>query len=251
MVDLPQDAAGIADLATLMDAHRHTLAGVIIEPLLQGAGGMKIYPPETLAAVAKLCRHHDLLLIVDEIATGFGRCGTLFASEQAEVVPDIITIGKALTGGTVPLAATIATPRVFAGFNGGAEHALMHGPTFTGHALGCAAALASIDLFASEPRLDQVKVIEAQLQQELEPCRQYSGVVDVRVLGATGAVQLEGQPPMTQLRQRFVELGVWIRPFGDVVYLMPALNIQPAELSQLTDAIYQVVGEWSQGKLQA
>lgn len=246
VVDLPEDAAGIDALSAIMHSHRRELAGVIMEPLLQAAGGLKMHSPAILTAISQLCREHDLLLIVDEIATGFGRCGSLFASEQAGVVPDIVTLGKALTGGVLPLAATVATPRIFASFKGGPERALMHGPTFCGHALGCAAALASLDLFASEPRLDQAASVASQLQRELEPCRQLTGVVDVRVLGATGVVQLQGKPDVTALRQRFVELGVWIRPFGDVVYLMPALTIQPAELSQLTGAICQVVGEWSQ-----
>lgn len=248
VVDLPEDAAGIDALSELMRAHRHELAGVILEPLLQAAGGLKMHSPATLAAIAGLCREHDLLLILDEIATGFGRCGSFFASEQADVTADIVTLGKALTGGMLPLAATVATSKVFAAFKGGPEKALMHGPTFCGHALGCAAALASLDLFASEPRLEQVAAIAAQLQRELEPCRQLAGVVDVRVLGATGVVQLQGKPPVAELQQRFVELGVWIRPFGDVVYLMPAFTIRPAELRQLTKAICQVVGEWSQGR---
>jgi len=249
VVDLPQDEAGMDELAAIMQAHRHELAAVIIEPLLQAAGGLKIHPPATLAAVAELCRQHDLLLIADEIATGFGRCGSLFACEQAGVVADIVTLGKALTGGTLPLAATVATPRVFAAFKGGPDKVLMHGPTFSGHALGCSAALASLELFASEPRLDQARAIATQLTRELEPCRQLAGVVDVRVLGATGVVQLQGKPAVNELRQRFVELGVWIRPFGDVVYLMPALTIRPTELSQLTGAILQVVGEWSRTQL--
>jgi len=246
-VDLPVDGAGIEQLAAIMASHSDELAGVVMEPLVQAAGGFKFHSAEILTAISQLCRQHDLLLVVDEIATGFGRTGSLFACEQANVVPDIITLGKALTGGTLPLAVTVATPKVFDAFKGGAERALMHGPTFTGNPLGCAAALASLELFASEPRLTQVGHIEAQLSRELAPCVDLPGVMDVRVRGAIGVVQLSGEPPVTALRQRLVEHGVWVRPFGNVVYLMPALTIEPAQLQQLTTAICAVVGEWSRG----
>jgi adenosylmethionine-8-amino-7-oxononanoate aminotransferase len=249
VVDLPTDGAGIEQLSATMASHRDELAGVVMEPLVQAAGGLKFHSAEILAAVAGLCRQHDLLFVLDEIATGFGRTGTLFACEQANVAPDIMTLSKALTGGTLPLAVTVATPRVFDAFKGGPEQVLMHGPTFTGNPLGCAAALASLELFASEPRLTQVGQIEAQLSSELAPCADLPGVVDVRVRGAIGVVQLSGEPPVTALRQRFVEHGVWVRPFGNVVYLMPAFTIETAQLQQLTTAICAVVGEWSRGLL--
>lgn len=247
VVELPVDGAGIEQLSTIMANHRDELAGVVMEPLVQAAGGLRFHSVEVLAAVAGLCRQHDLLLVLDEIATGFGRTGTLFACEQANVVPDIITLSKALTGGTLPLAVTVATPKIFDAFKGGAERVLMHGPTFTGNPLGCAAALASLELFAREPRLAQVGLIEAQLSRELAPCVGLPGVVDVRVRGAIGVVQLSGEPPVTALRQRFIEHGVWVRPFGNVVYVMPALTIEAAQLRQLTAAICAVVGEWSLG----
>ena len=250
IVEFPGDDAGLERLADTIASHRNELVGVVLEPLVQAAGGMKFHTPEYLAAVAELCEQHDLLLILDEIATGFGRTGTLFACEQAGVVPDIMTLSKALTGGTLPLAVTVATPRVFDAFKGSAERVLMHGPTFSGNPLGCAAALASLELFATEPRLQQVAAIEAQLQQELAPCAAISGVADVRVRGAIGAVELRGKVDVTALRQRFVELGVWIRPFGNVVYLMPAFTIEPQQLRQLTDAVCAVVAEWSSGSFQ-
>lgn len=224
--------------------HANELTAVIVEPLVQAAGGMKFHSAETLAKIADVARRHDLLLILDEIATGFGRTGTLFACEQAGVVPDVITLSKALTGGTLPLAATVATRRVYNAFwSDDAAHALMHGPTYSGNPLGCAAALASLDLFASEPRLQQVEAIERQLAHELAACRKLPGVRDVRVKGAIGVVQLERTPKLEALRERFVRHGVWIRPFGDVVYLMPPFVIGGADLERLTSALFDVLRE--------
>ncbi len=222
------------------------IAGVIIEPLIQGAGGMKMHPPEALAAIRRVCDRYNLLLIADEIATGFGRTGTMFACEQAEVVPDIICVGKALTAGTLGLAATVATDRVFDTFvSDDQTHALMHGPTFMANPLACAAANASLDLFESEPRVKQVHVIEEILKQALDPCRKTSGVVDVRCKGAVGVVQVERLHNLERLRTRFVGQGVWLRPFGDIVYLTPALNIRAKQLEQLCDTVVRVVDEWS------
>ena len=195
---------------------------------------MKFHSPETLARIAAAARRFDLLLILDEIATGFGRTGTLFACEQAGVEPDLITLSKALTGGTLPLAATVASRRVYEAFlSDDFEHALMHGPTFAGNPLACAAANASLDLFESEPRLRQVAAIEQQLQRGLAACRALDGVHDVRVKGAIGVVQLARAPQLEALRERFVRHGVWVRPFGDVVYLMPPLVIDPQDLERL------------------
>jgi len=205
---------------------------------------MKFHSPDTLARVAATARRFDLLLILDEIAVGFGRTGTLFACEQAGVVPDIITLSKAFTGGTLPLAATVASTRVYEAFlSDDPAKALMHGPTYAGHALACAAANASLDLFAAEPRLEQVAAIEAQLTRELEPCRALPGVRDVRVKGAIGVVELEREPKLEALRARFVRHGVWVRPFGCVVYLMPPLVIATQDLATLTAAVRDVVGE--------
>lgn len=242
IVDLPRTAAQVRTLERTLDRHAGELAAVIAEPLVQAAAGMKFHLPEVLARVADAARRRDLLLILDEIATGFCRTGTLFACEQAGVTPDIVTLSKALTGGSMPLAATVATEEVYRAFlSDSPEHALMHGPTYCGNPLGCAAANASLDLFESEPRLAQVANIESQLMDELADCAGLPGVADVRVKGAIGVVELEGRPNVSRLREQFVEQGVWIRPFGNVVYLMPALVIESEDLSALTHAVCRVV----------
>ncbi len=215
VVPLPATADLAREFERTVAAHAHELTAIVVEPLVQAAGGMKFHSPETLAAIAATARRHGLLLIVDEIATGFGRTGKLFACEHAGIVPDIVTLSKALTGGTLPLAATVATRRVFEAFlSDDPARALMHGPTFAGNALACAAANASLDLFEREPRLAQAEEIAAQLRSGLEACRGLAGVRDVRVLGAIGVVQLDRAPKLDALRRRFVEHGVWIRPFG-------------------------------------
>ncbi|MRR50911.1 MAG: adenosylmethionine--8-amino-7-oxononanoate transaminase [Rhodocyclaceae bacterium] len=247
MAPLPVTTAQQSDFDALLARHAHELAAVIIEPLVQGAGGMRMHDAATLAFVRAACSRHGVLLIADEIMTGFGRTGTLFACEQADVVPDIICLSKALTGGTLPLAATVATDEVFAAFcSERAGDAFMHGPTFMANPLACAAALASLDLFEREPRLQQVAAIGAQMRDELAPCRDLAGVVDVRVKGAIGVVQLDRPVPGAALGRRFVDLGVWVRPFGDMVYLMPPFVIESKDLSALTRAVRTVVGEWSQ-----
>jgi adenosylmethionine-8-amino-7-oxononanoate aminotransferase len=244
VVSLPTDEPAAREFDRLVAAHAAELTAVIVEPLVQAAGGMKFHTPATLERIAAAARRHDLLMIFDEIAVGFGRTGTLFACEQAGVVPDIITLSKALTGGTMPLAATVASTRVYEAFlSDDANKALMHGPTYAGHALACAAANASLDLFGAEPRLEQVKAIEAQLTRELEACRGLRGVRDVRVKGAIGVVELEREPKLEALRARFVRHGVWVRPFGCVVYLMPPLVIATDDLATLTDAVRDVVAE--------
>jgi len=246
IADLPRDAAGFAAFDALLAARADRMAAVILEPLVQAAGGMKFHTPETLRRIAGLCRKHDVLLILDEIATGFGRTGSMFACEQAGVCPDVVTLSKALTGGTLPLAATVATDRVYEGFlSDDPGHALMHGPTFTGNALGCAAANASLDLFEREPRLAQVAAVESRLATGLAPCRGLPGVRDVRCKGAIGVVQLDHIPDLTALRLAFVERGVWVRPFGDVVYLMPPFVVSEEELATLTRAVVDVIIAWS------
>lgn len=243
ILPLPIDRERTRHFERALAEHAHELTAVIVEPLVQAAGGMKFHAPETLATIASIARRHDLLLICDEIATGFGRTGTLFACEQADVVPEVITLSKALTGGTLPLAATVASERVYGAFLGDDPAlALMHGPTFAGNPLGCAAANASIDLFAFEPRLEQVRAIGARLRDGLEACRGLAGVRDVRALGAIGAVQLDRVPPrLDALRHRFVEHGVWIRPFDDVVYLMPPFVIGAGDLEILLATIPRVL----------
>jgi adenosylmethionine-8-amino-7-oxononanoate aminotransferase len=238
VASLPRDAASSRELERTVAEHAHELTAIIVEPLVQAAGGMKFHSADTLARVASLARRFDLLLILDEIATGFGRTGTLFACEQAGVVPDIVTLSKALTGGTLPLAATVANKRVYEAFLADDEsRALMHGPTFSGNPLACAAANASLELFATEPRLAQVAAVEAQLRSELARCRSLPEVRDVRVKGAIGVVELHRPPALEPLRARFVRKGVWIRPFGEVVYLMPPLVIAAEDLTRLTSAL--------------
>ena len=214
--ELPRDGEREAALDAAMARHRHELAAVIVEPLVQGAGGMLTHPPEVLATVARLAQRHGLPLIADEIFTGFGRTGTMFACEQAGVVPDILCLSKALTGGTMALAATVATTEIFSAFwSDDPSAALMHGPTFMANPLACAAANASLDLFETEPRLAQVAAIEAQMKEQLEPCRELPGVVEVRVMGAIGVVQLDA-PVAAWLRPQFAKRDVLVRPFGGI-----------------------------------
>jgi adenosylmethionine-8-amino-7-oxononanoate aminotransferase len=244
VVPVPQTPDELAAVERTMAAHARELTAVVIEPLVQAAGGMKFHTAETLSGIAAAARRHGLLLILDEIATGFGRTGTLFACEQAGVAPDLITLSKALTGGTLPLAATVASTRVYEAFLGeDVGRALMHGPTYAGNALACAAANASLDLFATEPRIAQVAALESHLADGLAHCRRRSGVSDVRVKGAIGVVELERAPRLEALRARFITKGVWIRPFGNVVYLMPPFVIGAADLDALLQAIDEVLLE--------
>ena len=239
--DLPRGEAEIASLRALIEAHAHELAAILVEPRVQGAGGMVFHGDDVLRALRQLADEFGLLLICDEIFTGFGRTGAMFACAASGVTPDIITLSKALTGGTSPLAATVARRHVFEAFwSDDADKALMHGPTFMGHALACAAANASLDLFETEPRMAQVAHIAARLEAGLAPCRALPGVRDVRVMGAVGVVELECMPK--GLQAAFIEKGVWIRPFRNVVYLTPAFVISNAELDQLTGAIVEVLG---------
>ena len=244
MAELPSDETRRRAFDLLLATHRERVAAVIIEPLVQGAGGMKMHDAQTLAFVADACARHEVLLIADEIMTGFGRSGRMFACDEANVLPDIICLSKALTGGTLPLAATVARRHVFEAFlSDDPAAALMHGPTYMANALGCAAANASLDLFEREPRLEQVAAIAAQLAEQLAPCRDLAGVADVRIKGAIGAVELSGEVDLDVLRSRFAELGVWIRPFGNVVYLMPPFIIAADDLATLTAAICRVLTE--------
>ena len=248
VAELPCDAA-LRD--TLRDAVcSRDVAGVIVEPLVQCAGGMKIHEPDTLRAVAGAAREAGALLIVDEIATGFGRTGSLFAIEQADIEPDIVCLGKALTGGAVSLAATVATREVFDAFlSDDPEAALMHGPTYMANPLACAAANASLDLFETEPRLQQVASIEGRLRDALPPLAAIPGVIDVRVKGAIGVVEVEELHDLDRLKAAFVEAGIWLRPFGNVVYVMPPFTVSDGELSAITSAIADILPRWADRRL--
>ncbi len=238
IADLPHDDAGEAALDRLLAAEGDGVAAILVEPLVQGAGGMLFHAPDVLRRLRRLADRHGLLLILDEIFTGFGRTGTMFACEAAGIVPDIVTVSKALTGGTMALSAAVARTHVFEAFlSDDPAHALMHGPTYMGNPLACAAANASLDLFRAEDRLGQVAAIADQLRAELESCRSLPGVVDVRVLGAIGVVQMAEIADMNRLRAALVAEGVWIRPFRTILYLTPAFTITPAELATLTGAI--------------
>jgi adenosylmethionine---8-amino-7-oxononanoate aminotransferase len=242
ILDLPADEASSAALEMLLTQHSERIAAIIIEPLVQGAGGMRFHDAHVLQTLRTLADRYEVLLIFDEIFTGFGRTGTMFAFEQVGVAPDIITLSKALTGGTLPLAATVARRKVFEAFwSDDPAKALMHGPTFMANALACAAANASLDLFAREPRLAQVAEIEAWLRTGLEPCRKLAGVKAVRVKGAIGVVELDHIENLNALRQRFIEEGVFVRPFGSIVYLTPAFNIAKEDLAKLTGVVARVL----------
>ncbi|HEY5965842.1 MAG TPA: adenosylmethionine--8-amino-7-oxononanoate transaminase [Xanthobacteraceae bacterium] len=239
---LPTDAASADALELVLARHAEDIAGLIVEPLVQGAGGMRFHDATTLNRLREIADRCGALLIFDEIFTGFGRTGTMFACEQAGTVPDIVTLSKALTGGTLPLAATVARRHVFEAFwSDDPAKALMHGPTYMGNALACAAANASLDLFEREARMRQVAAIGDQMSRELAPCRNLPGVRDVRVLGAIGVVEMERIGDLAALRARFVEEGVFIRPFGRIIYLTPSFTIESHDLSQLTAAVVKVV----------
>jgi adenosylmethionine-8-amino-7-oxononanoate aminotransferase len=242
VADLPDTDEHATALEKLIAEHADSLAGIIVEPLVQGAGGMRFHHAAVLERLRALADKYDLLLMFDEIFTGFGRTGTMFACEAAGITPDIITLSKALTGGTLPLAATVATGKVFDAFwSDDPAKALMHGPTFMANALACAAANASLDLFEREPRLAQVAAIASALETGLVPCRGLPGVKDVRVMGAIGVVEMAHIGHLDALRARFIEEGVFVRPFGNVIYLAPAFTIAADDLETLTGTVVRVV----------
>lgn len=230
-----------AQVRELAGLHSDELAGVIVEPVAQGAGGMRFHSPACVRLLREVCDEHGLLLVADEIATGFGRTGALFACEHASVSPDVMCVGKALTGGYMTLAATLCTPDVASAISEGEGGGLMHGPTYMANPLACAVALASLDLLASEEWRRQVERVEQGLREGLGPARELPGVTDVRVLGAIGVVQLEEEVDVATATAASVERGVWLRPFRDLIYTMPPYVISDQDLAAVTEAVADAV----------
>jgi adenosylmethionine-8-amino-7-oxononanoate aminotransferase len=230
-----------------IEENQEAVAGVILEPLVQGAAGMKMYPPVYLKKLEDACKASGVHVIYDEVAVGFGRTGSLFVSKHHGLNPDFLCLSKGITSGYLPLAATLTTDEIYQAFYGDYESfkLFIHSHSYSANPLACAAANASLDLFEREPRLAQVAAIEAHLRDALEPCRALPGVIDVRAKGAIGVVQVDTLTRVDWLKQRFVEEGVWIRPFGDVIYVMPPFVIEPGDLTHLTNAMVKVIGEWS------
>jgi len=237
----------IKELTTILEQHHSSIAALILEPIIQGAGGMKFYSADFLKQAKILCEQYGVLMIADEIATGFGRSGKLFACEHATISPDIMCVGKSLTGGYLSLAATLCSKEISDTISSRPPHVFMHGPTFMGNPLACSVALASIGLLETSPWERRIQNIESLLIQGLEPCKQLDTVNEVRVMGAIGVVELKQAVNMSKIQQAFVDAGVWIRPFGKLVYLMPAYVIQTDDLKILCSAIVDIL---KQGKHQ-
>jgi adenosylmethionine---8-amino-7-oxononanoate aminotransferase len=241
--DAPWEEKYVVDLEQKIELHHRELAAVILEPIVQAAGGMRFYSPTYLRRVRVICNHYKLLLIADEIATGFGRTGELFGCNHADISPDIMCLGKALTGGYMTMAATLCTDEVSEMVCSGESGVLMHGPTFMGNPLACAVASASIQLLLDSPWRDRVKAIEQQLTRELSACNDFPHVSNVRTLGAIGVVELKQALDANTLIPLFVKENIWIRPFGKLIYLMPPFIIKSNELSQLTRGMIRVIAD--------
>lgn len=246
VVDVPRSQNQLQEFDAFLAKHKGEIAAVITEPLVQGAGGMKMFSPDVLKNMCETARKHDILFIVDEIFTGFGRTGTMFAIDQADIVPDIICLSKALSAGMLPLACAVARDHIFEAFlSDSFDDALQHGPTYMANPLACAAANASLDLFDQEPRLEQVQHINRKLRNTLTPMQSIKGVRDIRILGAIGVVQVWDIKDSNWLKERFIEEGVWLRPFRDIIYMTPAFTISDDELDKLTGAMARVLTQWS------
>ncbi|MEM7617681.1 MAG: adenosylmethionine--8-amino-7-oxononanoate transaminase [Pseudomonadota bacterium] len=250
LIDIPNDEYSFAEFVELVKSISNNVAGMIIEPLVQGAGGMKFYSADILSAIRKVAKDNNILFIADEIATGFGRTSEMFACEEAGIRPDIMCLGKALTGGTCSLAAVMATDEIFNGFlSDEMTKAFTHGPTYMANPLACIAANASIDLFQTEPRLAQIQKIEQQMINQLLVFNEHPKVIDVRVKGAIGVIELDCEwEDIWFFRENFVKEDVWLRPFNNIIYLMPPFIISEEQLSYLIEKIAKIIKKWDMQK---